>query len=467
MIARFHRVPMLGGLLLAMAGCHAAPVCRDAGACGGCLDFPCHLDVDLAEGELLAEDSDLAGPHSVDDYVTAALERNPKIQAKRMAFEAARQRVPQAGSLEDPMIDVMGFPFFPRVPQTASGRKTADVALTQTFPLGGKRCFKARQALAEAEAAEAEIAAAELEIVEQVQRAYYDLYYVEKAVEITGESRKLATQITELVLNRLKLPGGSQQDLLRVELEVYDLDGELLRLKKEEQAAQARLARLLHVSPDTPVRALGELPAEPLPDDLTVLYEQGVASRPELHAQLAAISRERFGLELACAQYVPDVTLGAAWGGMTTHKAMAPTADGIDDVALLFQANLPVYTCRLDAGVREAEARIAAAARQYDELRDTTQEEIKALFEQAASQYDLLRLFREQIIPKAEQTLEVSIADFPSGKVDFLQLLDNWRQLLRYRLAEHKLHAELRQTVAALERLVGGPLPIGAKPPVP
>jgi hypothetical protein len=47
--------------------------------------------------------------------------------------------------------------------------------------------------------------------------------------------------------------------------------------------------------------------------------------------------------------------------------------------------------------------------------------------------------------------------------IDFLQLLDNWRQLLRYRLAEHKLHAELRQTVAALERLVGGPLPRGGK----
>jgi hypothetical protein len=42
------------------------------------------------------------------------------------------------------------------------------------------------------------------------------------------------------------------------------------------------------------------------------------------------------------------------------------------------------------------------------------------------------------------------------GEVDFLQLLDNWRQLLRYEIAYRRIDASLRQTLAELERVVGG-----------
>ena len=39
---------------------------------------------------------------------------------------------------------------------------------------------------------------------------------------------------------------------------------------------------------------------------------------------------------------------------------------------------------------------------------------------------------------------------------DFLQLLDNWRQLLRYELGRERLESDLRQTLADLEQVVGG-----------
>ena len=45
------------------------------------------------------------------------------------------------------------------------------------------------------------------------------------------------------------------------------------------------------------------------------------------------------------------------------------------------------------------------------------------------------------------------------GEVDFLQLIDNFRLLLRYEIAYRRLEASLRQTIAALERVIGGPLP--------
>ena len=80
--------------------------------------------------------------------------------------------------------------------------------------------------------------------------------------------------------------------------------------------------------------------------------------------------------------------------------------------------------------MREAETRVVASARQYDSLRDQTQEDVKDLFAQIHSQQELLRLLREEIVPKAEQTFEVSLRAYEVGEVTFLQQVDNWRQLL-------------------------------------
>jgi len=106
------------------------------------------------------------------------------------------------------------------------------------------------------------------------------------------------------------------QDVLRAELEVLELENQLVQLRQELETAQARLARRLHVSPETPVRAVEQLPTEQFPSDIHRLYEQAVAARPELHAQLADVMRERHNVDLARLEYFPNVRLSGMWMGM-------------------------------------------------------------------------------------------------------------------------------------------------------
>ena len=48
------------------------------------------------------------------------------------------------------------------------------------------------------------------------------------------------------------------------------------------------------------------------------------------------------------------------------------------------------------------------------------------------------------------------------GKTDFLQLIDNWRQLLRFQIMYQRLESQLQQTLASLDRVVGGQLSLEA-----
>jgi outer membrane protein TolC len=221
---------------------------------------------------------------------------------------------------------------------------------------------------------------------------------------------------------------------------------------------------------------MDRLRLEQIPDDLERLQRLAVEARPELHAQLAVLESDRQRLELARLDYRPDVTLGATWIDVSSAGVSA-VANGRDSFLIGASFNVPLYRKRLDSSVRSAEAKAVSSARQYDSLRDETLEEVMDLFVQIQSQQDLLTLFREDILPKARQTLEVSRQAYNVGQVDFLQLIDNWRELLRFKISYYRLEASLRQTVATLERTVGGitgpvmanpiPAPPGVPPPLP
>jgi len=403
----------------------------------------------------------LSGPNPVDVYVRYALTQNPGIQAARKQVDAAAHRVPQAASLDDPTLSVMGYPFYPAVPQTLAGRSTAKIAATQAVPWFGKLETRAEVAEAETEMARRELAAAELEVIEQVKQAYYELYYVQTAIRITEDDKRLLVDLAKIAEAKYRAGTVSQQDVLRARVELSNVDSQLIRLGQELEISQARLARLLHVSPDTALRAITELPEEAIPQDLECLYQQAVATRPELQAQLAAIQRDRRSVELARLSYFPDFAFTADWTGMIEEGAMSPIADGIPDVGVGVMVNVPIYRKRLESGVRAAEAQVVAGARRYDALRDRTTEEVKNLFVKATTERELVRLFRDDIIPRSEQTLAASKAAYQVGEVDLLQLIDNWRQLLRFQIGRYRLESELRQTLAALERVLGGPLSAG------
>ena len=404
---------------------------------------------------------ELAEPQLVGAYIQFALSQNPGIQAARKRVDAAAMRVPQAASLKDPMLDVTGWPFFPNVPQTASGRMTVDMMVSQEVPWFGKLSTKAAAAEEEVNAARAQLAAAELKVIEEVKRAYYELYYVQKALQVTRQDRAILADLLEVANSLYKTGKTSQQDVLRLDAELSNVDGELIRMEQMRVAAQADLAQVLHVSPETPLAAVDTLSPEDVPSSLDWLYRQAIVARPELHARLAEIARDRRLGDMARLEFFPDTTFKFGWGEMTTSGALAPTADGIDNLTVGLSVNLPLYRGRLNAAVREAEATVVARVREYDQMKDETQRDVKLLFTQAASQRDMERLFRESIIPKTRQALEVAVRGYQVGEIEFADLIANWRELLRFHIMQLQLEAQLHQTLASLERVVG----LSANPP--
>ena len=405
-----------------------------------------------------------ANPQSVDEYIQVALDQNPDIHAARKQLEAYAHQVPVAASLQDP---VLGATVFPEPVQTAAGQQEFLLSASQKLPWFGKLSTKASVAESQTNVARARLAAVELAVIEKVKRAYYDLYFYRQAITITEKEQSLLADIRDVANTRYIGQQTSYQDVLRTDLEISNAENELIHLRQQQESSQARLARLLHIAPQTELRTLDQLPYEQVPRDLEWLQRQALATSPDLHAELAALERDRQGVDLARLAYFPDWTLGATWIDVSS-AGISPVTNGRDSFLIGATVNLPIYRKRLVSSVRSAEAKAVATARQYDSLADGTQESVLDLLAQARSQEDLITLFREDILPKAQQTLEVSRGAYRVGQVDLLQLIDNWRQLLRYEIANQRLEVGLRQSLASLERVVGGVMAMdGEAIPVP
>ena len=401
--------------------------------------------------------AELLGPRPVDAFIRRALAENRGVQAARYNVLAMASRIPQVTALDDPMVGNTIYPIPSVAPQyELMGYNPYNLMLTQQFPWFGTLRLRGMAADADARVALAELAAAELEAVAAVKRAYFDLYFNERAEAILVGNRRLVVDFIAIAKERFKTGGTSQQDVLRAEVVLDDLDRELIRVRQGTKMARADLAQLLHVDPESELRALPELPLAGVPAEVERLNRLAIAARPELKGRLAAIDRDEKNVELAVKKYRPNVTLGLSYMDMEKTNAVTPrTAGGFPNVGLFVGFNLPVYQKKLAAGVCEAQARAIADAKLYDAERDSTYREIKTLITQANANRSISDLFRSSILPKSRQALEASTSDYQVGNVDYVTLITAWREVLQVEIQLAQVEAELGKALASLERTVG------------
>jgi outer membrane protein, heavy metal efflux system len=65
-------------------------------------------------------------------------------------------------------------------------------------------------------------------------------------------------------------------------------------------------------------------------------------------------------------------------------------------------------------------------------------------------------LYRDTLIPKADENVKVIQRSFETGKSDFLSLIDAERVLLEFQLTYERAVANREQGLSTVEKLVGG-----------
>lgn len=405
--------------------------------------------------ELIQPDTEIEGAHPLNFYVQLALGRNPEILAAQRAINASSAVIPQVTAFDDPMLVDTFQPFDKHAVQTAAGRAPNTLMLSQKFPWFGKLETRGQIAEQDVQMAMTRLAQAELKVTEDARLAFYEVQFSQRAIAITEEDAALLRDLLQIAEARYRTGAASQQDVLRAQVELNKIDDRLIALRRQLRQSQADLARVLHTSPESNLLATSEIEIPSAPEQIEQLYQMAAECRPELQERFFAIQKTQRARDLAELNYYPDVTAGLGWQAVSQSDSLSRVANGNDNLMMTVGVNLPIWRDKLDAGVREWEQRSLENARRYESTLDDTFRLIRRLMVQVDAIRQQIDLFKGSMIPKTEQALRVSTADYRVNKVDFQQLLDNWSDLLMFHLQVARLEANLAQTLARLERVVG------------
>lgn len=389
----------------------------------------------------------------LNDYLAYAALNNPGLEAAFNRWKAALEMVSQARTLPDPRFN---YGYFIQEVETRVGPQEQRVGLSQMFPWFGKLRLRGEAALEGANAMQQQYEAARLRLFDEVKQAYYELYYVGRAVGVTAEHVDLLKQLEAMALSKYETGAAEHGEVIKAQVELDKLRDRLRTLEDFKHPLVARLNAALNRPAESALPFPTSHSPSVLPSGTAQLLEQLRSSNPELKGLDFLSEKDKAAIALARKEFYPDVTLGVDYV-QTGDARMAGVSDsGKDPVMVGFSVNIPLWWSKYRAGVREAQTRYAATQQDRQDRANRLSTDLRlALFKYQDAERKIA-LYRDAVIPKADQSVKVIQRSFETGRSDFLSLIDAQRVLLEFELAYERAVADREQGLATVEKLIGG-----------
>jgi outer membrane protein TolC len=319
----------------------------------------------------------------------------------------------------------------------------------------GKLRDRGEVAFQKSEAARQRYEAAKLRLFYKVKHAYYEYYYLARAISVTERDIGLVSNLEEVARTRYQVGEVPYSAVIKAQVELGVLEDALESLRDLVVPTLAVLNEALGRPPDAYVPRPKAITADEVVFRDEMITEDLKRLNPELLALDSMTSKEEAAVGLSRQGYFPDITLGATL--VRTGEALDPGMEdsGKDPVMASLSLNLPLWIGRYRAAEREARARLRASARRREDKANQLLTDLKFAVFHFRSAERKADLYGNSLIPKAEQALAASQRAFAGGEADFFDLIEAQRTLLEFQLAHERALADRAQRLAEIEMLVG------------
>lgn len=395
-----------------------------------------------------------ADPFGTNLTLQAALEfgatNNPQLQAAFNQWKGAEQNITVQKALPDPSISY-GYYFEPV--ETKTGPQNQRFGLNQKIPGFGKLSMKKQIATDVAAASGARYQREKLNLDLAITRAYAELHYLKRSTEITGDLIHLVQDLEGVARTRYKA-GAPMAAILQAQVELGRLEDRLKTLTDLRGPQTARLSAALNRPATTSLPWPANLPYQSVETDAATLHQTVLGSSPELAELGHRIAQGDHQIQLAKRERLPDFTLGVQY--IQTDDSATPVTDsGNDPIIGTVGITLPIWFGKNRAKIESAAYQKTAAQLTLENRTQTLDADIRQTLFQLADADRKINLYRDSLIPKAEQSLEVNRKGYEAGQMEFINLIDAERMLLEFQLAHERARADHLIARARLAQLTG------------
>jgi outer membrane protein TolC len=352
--------------------------------------------------------------------IAQSLAVRPEIAGAKAAVQAERERVPQAGAMPDPMLQVgIQNDGFTSIEVGRMPTSFYSIMASQTVPWPGKRGLQQQVVGYGADVGTLGVKRARLSTEADVRRAYLSLILVRDRLEILDKLEKLWERSAGIARIRYEAGQGVQSDVLRSRLELERLKQKRLALRVEERIRMQQLNRLRAHHLDEAIATtthVRDLPAV-VPGDETTAVRDALARSPELAAARIKVTQSDKAIALAQKSYYPDLTVSA---GIMYRGTMMPP---------MWQLNLagplPLYSgSKQSRAVAENAARRAANQENGKEIEQVLRLRVQERQAALGSLQETARVYQSGLLQQSEATIDSTLSQYAVGKVSLVSVLE-------------------------------------------
>jgi outer membrane protein, heavy metal efflux system len=392
---------------------------------------------------------------SLNDLIQKAIEVSPKLKMLEMKKQAASNRIEQNSNLPDPML-TLGFTNLPvnSFSFTQEPMTGKIVGLSQAFPFPGKLSEQADVNKKDVDIIEQEMVDAKNEIRKNFIESYNELLYLREAIKISKSSKDLLNNIAEVVRTKYSVSTASQQNLLKVELEITNLNEKIEELNSKENSQLSILNALLLRSADSQIETMDFPKLEYKQYTVETLVDSAIKNRPFLEGIKEAQQKEVLKKSLVEYDYYPNFNLAFQY---SFRDKIESTNTPLNDLfSVLVGISLPInYGGKISSKVQETESMLEL----YDEQYQMSLQMLKSTFGVSVAKINSLqeriKLVSEGSLIQANENLKTTLTSYQVGQVDFLNVIDAQNSLLKVENDLYRLKTDYLNEIAELEFLTG------------
>jgi len=443
-------------------------------------------------------------------YLEIAAKNNPTVLQKFSEYQVALQKIPQVGSLSDPELSIGVF-LSPM--ELVGGNQIADIRLMQMFPWFGVLKYAKDEMSLMANAKFELFRDAGLEVFYDVQRAWYELFKVQKDISISEKNIEILKIIERLALVRFRAApsgsagttssnpgissvstqnnsagssgmqsmGGNQGntgsatsnrvsssmqsgsmgsssgnfglvDLYRIQMEAGELENNIALLKNQRNTIIAQFNSYLNRPVASPVYAPETIVPDSLGLSLIAISDSMLANNP----MLDMLEYEKQSIDarkkMVSRMGYPMVGLGLNYSLINKNVMSISPMNGKDMIMPMVTVTLPIYRKKYNAMINEADLLMTATSQNYQATANSLQTEYYQAIQLYQDAQRRVKLYDNQY-QLASKSLDLILRSFSVSSSGLTDVLRIRQQTLDYELKQVEAVADFNTSIAWLKRL--------------
>lgn len=391
-------------------------------------------------------------PTPLSQLLTEAETNNPQISAAGHEARAARQVAPQVTTLPDPKFTYQQFNVGSPKPfagYTNSNFAYIGIGASQELPFPGKLRLRGEVAERDADTKMAEVGVTKSSVADAVKADYLQVAYLQQTLGILQQNEAVLDQLIHDATVHYQVGQGMQQDVLQAQVDRTQIVKEITMNREQMGQAQAHLKSLLNRDQDSPDIVAEDLIENHLNRTSAELLAMVRQNNPQIRVDASKLQTQDAQLATAKREGKPDFDLGYMYQ-QTDRKYREYYMFTLD---VRFPRRKRVNAEIAEAVEKRAESQQMLDAHLQQQLAEVQQEYVKA-----TSDEELLKEYREGLIPQSDAAYRATLSAYASNREEFIHVLVYFTDILNLKLQYAQTLAVHEAALARLESLTGATL---------